>query len=348
MKDHTIYTGIVIQNNDPDKMGRVKVYVPGITNTVYDNWNNTIENKEFSFIDGSLLAILEQLKEDLPWCECAQGLMGGGTTQLNDKETPIPLVRPSDDKVASPPMDAFDKSVYTPGDYSGTAGGHYTIPNVGTHVYVMFKQGNTSFPVYFGTAHSKAEWQDVFKKDYPTDYENSNVASEPYQNKHVINTNKHTLEFIDTDDTEEIRMSHFSGSNIQMLNDYNSTYAVKDSYELVEEHKYATVKKTSNTNVGETVNLEVGQTINVVVGGGTTIVVNGDGSITVDASTSLTITTPTTNINGNVNVDGDVNITGTSTASVDHVSAGISGATHTHEYITPQHPAGPAPTAPPS
>lgn len=321
MKDFSPYVGIVVQNNDPEEAGRIKVFVPGITNTVYDNWNDNSENKSFSFIDGDLLPILEQLKEDLPWCECAQGILGGDTTKLNYNRTPVSLSRPSDALVQSPPSDAFDKTLYTPGDYSGTAGGHYSIPNVGAHVYVLFKQGNTSFPIYFGVAHSKSEWQDIFKEHYPTDYENSNNASGNYQNKHVINTSKHTLEFIDTEDSEEIKLSHFSGSNIQMLSDYNSTYAVKDSYELVEEHKYETVKKTSNINIGETENVEIGTTlnlgvgeqINIVVGKGTTIVVNGDGTITVDANTSLDITAPETTITGNLTVTG--NITGQSEVS---------------------------------
>ena len=33
------YLGIVLQNSDPEKRGRVKVYVPHISVTVYDNWH---------------------------------------------------------------------------------------------------------------------------------------------------------------------------------------------------------------------------------------------------------------------------------------------------------------------
>ena len=44
-----IYAGIVVQNNDPDMCGRVKVYIPGITNTIYDNWLSENADKEFSF-----------------------------------------------------------------------------------------------------------------------------------------------------------------------------------------------------------------------------------------------------------------------------------------------------------
>ena len=32
------YLGIVVQNNDPSKQGRVKIYVPSVSSTVYDKW----------------------------------------------------------------------------------------------------------------------------------------------------------------------------------------------------------------------------------------------------------------------------------------------------------------------
>ena len=32
------HLGIVIQNNDPERKGRVKIYCPNLTATVYDNW----------------------------------------------------------------------------------------------------------------------------------------------------------------------------------------------------------------------------------------------------------------------------------------------------------------------
>ena len=33
------YLGIVVQNNDPEKRGRLKVFVPHVTPTVYNKWN---------------------------------------------------------------------------------------------------------------------------------------------------------------------------------------------------------------------------------------------------------------------------------------------------------------------
>ena len=40
MKYFNSYRGIVVQNDDPEKMGRVKVFVPQVNMTLYDGWNN--------------------------------------------------------------------------------------------------------------------------------------------------------------------------------------------------------------------------------------------------------------------------------------------------------------------
>ena len=40
------YLGIVVQNNDPDKRGRVKVFVPHISPTVYKKWNEVSKDKK--------------------------------------------------------------------------------------------------------------------------------------------------------------------------------------------------------------------------------------------------------------------------------------------------------------
>ena len=44
------YIGIVIQNNDPDQAGKVKVFVPHISPTVYNQWINNSTNKSFKFM----------------------------------------------------------------------------------------------------------------------------------------------------------------------------------------------------------------------------------------------------------------------------------------------------------
>jgi len=101
------YVGIVVQNNDPQYRGRVKVFVPHISPTVYESWNQINKDKNFNFIGnistldtsylstvlnttsgvshqpagtGDLTAVLDQLKAILPWAEMAAPLAGGGSS----------------------------------------------------------------------------------------------------------------------------------------------------------------------------------------------------------------------------------------------------------------------------
>ena len=74
------HLGIVIQNNDPDKSGKIKIWVPHISPTVYKNWDENNKDKSFKFIgkniDSDITDIIEELKVVVPWAECASPLVG--------------------------------------------------------------------------------------------------------------------------------------------------------------------------------------------------------------------------------------------------------------------------------
>jgi len=74
------HVGIVIQNNDPDKSGKIKVWVPHLSPTVYKNWSKENEDKSFKFIgrniDSDLTDIIEDLKKIVPWAEPASPIVG--------------------------------------------------------------------------------------------------------------------------------------------------------------------------------------------------------------------------------------------------------------------------------
>ena len=75
-----MYVGMVIQNNDPKKLGRVKVWVPHITNTVYEKKDKLPKDIHFKFlgnnIDSHANPFLEDLKRDLPWAKVCMPLVG--------------------------------------------------------------------------------------------------------------------------------------------------------------------------------------------------------------------------------------------------------------------------------
>src|SRR6218665_36364 len=77
------YVGKVVQNDDPDKMGRVKVFVPHISPASYVGWHDIPKDKRINFlglnIKSDLSFALPQLKIILPWAELALPISGGDT-----------------------------------------------------------------------------------------------------------------------------------------------------------------------------------------------------------------------------------------------------------------------------
>ena len=78
------YLGIVIQNNDPQKRGRVKVWVPHISQTIYSSFKQENTDKNFKFmgdnIESSLTSINEEIKKILPWAEVALPVSSGAAS----------------------------------------------------------------------------------------------------------------------------------------------------------------------------------------------------------------------------------------------------------------------------
>ena len=112
-----MYLGIVVQNNDPDRAGKIKVYVPHIAASVYENWVQTNTDKKFKFpganIDSDLNTIIEPLKSVLPWARCAMPLVGsaGGGRYNAPTET-----RPISDSARLPETEqdpSYEKTAYS-------------------------------------------------------------------------------------------------------------------------------------------------------------------------------------------------------------------------------------------
>ena len=85
MKEYnSIYLGMVIQNNDPEKRGRVKVYVPNVSANLYNKWVADKKDKKIKFIgdniNSDITPILEDLKIILPWSEISSPLFGENTS----------------------------------------------------------------------------------------------------------------------------------------------------------------------------------------------------------------------------------------------------------------------------
>ena len=332
MKEYNgMYLGIVVQNNDPEYRGRVKVYVPHIQANVYQNWFKEISDKSFSFlgknVSNDLNKILPELKTILPWAENSMPSVGssgsgrylaydelGTTSDSNRPETLKPNTHQTDvekkyklndQHLGEKPgkvyeshslwvSDAFTNETdpdnpdndldsiagklpvgdrlngvnrpnkyaynYRPSTYSNCAKGSFSIPNVGSHVWVFFHGGDPLQPVVFGVSHGREDWKGIFEShdghgiDYPGTYENKSRAdegifhnnTETYRNKYVINQKGGVLEFVNTDNREILKMTHYSGSFLEFNNHTNIEFATQNSQKLVQEDMYDTVKGFRN------------------------------------------------------------------------------------------------------
>lgn len=318
------YLGIVIQNNDPEKRGRIKVFVPHITAAIYANWDaDVVKNKHFKFIgeniDSDLTPIIDDLKERLPWAECASPLAGAGasgrynahtragtisdannlTTAISGEDATDTQYKLNKDGIGESVArkyeidslrlkDAFESTdstttgnpnninkfteSYVPNSYSNCAKGTFAVPNVGSHVWVFFHAGDPLKPVFFAVSYGAEDWRAIYDCtdgdhgiDYPGTYENKsqqdnpayNHNTETYRNKYVINQKGGALEFVNTDNREILRMTHYSGSFKEFNNHTTTELATNNDQKLVLSDQFLTVRGHRNEHVDKDFDLIV-------------------------------------------------------------------------------------------
>jgi hypothetical protein len=231
--------GIVVQNNDPQKRGRVKVFIPHLSMNLLEGWDNLTEDKSFVYLsDPKIKDVIDKIKEQLPWANCAAPIFGengnhyfNAASKTSDK---------SDNKKAksyedSPPTDNFGKS-YKPSAYNDSAKGLFSIPKVGSRVWVFFENNNLNRPVYFATSYDKEDWETIHKEagDYPDELENNPDGKDTqHKNKTVISQNGAVIEIVNTEGEEEIKITHHSGSYISWKNDLNEEFVEGSERKLI-------------------------------------------------------------------------------------------------------------------
>lgn len=304
------YVGIVVQNNDPTAQGRIKVFVPHVSPSVYKKWIESKTDLKFKFpgsnIGSDLSLIIEELKGILPWASCAAPLVGASGTgrfnAINDQAsisdsnnfsttTPDQNFIPTKyslnkEGVGEKPARKFEANVlqltdafsdatvnktnrvnkfaqnYVPTSYSNCAKGAFSIPNVGSHVWIFFQEGDPMFPIYFAVSFGEDDWKSIFDLttlnengiDYPGAYENKaahdvssyNANNETYRNKFVFNQKGGTFEIVSTDNRELLKFTHFSGSFLEMNNHTTTQLAATNDQKLVLQDQFLTVRGFRN------------------------------------------------------------------------------------------------------
>ena len=76
--DQSFYKGIVVKNNDPEKLFRCKVYLPEISNQPLDSWLNAFQNGTLQMKfpgtnnptdNWSDVQIFQEISQFIPWAE---------------------------------------------------------------------------------------------------------------------------------------------------------------------------------------------------------------------------------------------------------------------------------------
>lgn len=190
---------------------------------------------------------------------------GGHKFEVDDATRDLQdgFVSLNEDKM--PEINAFAKT-YKPSAYSNKTKGIFTVPNVGAMVWVFFENGDIARPVYFAYSYDKQDWQSIYNvgdnngSDYPGAFENTTIKGDDEiykKGKTVFNSKAGSIEFIDTDEYEQIKITQAGGSFIQLSNKAAVYYVDKNEQKLVAGDQFETVNLTKNLRVKKGFNVGV-------------------------------------------------------------------------------------------
>jgi len=290
-KHYGFFRGVVTQNNDPERRGRVKIAIPEFTSHLARDSGLSPEVHQARFVGGDNIKtffdkeVLKKFNQVLLWAEQASPLIGGGTAGVYDAKNGIatvgeghrgalrePLgedsITPTGESVSPKATmsmngiqggfgegcktglcDVYNESL-APSPINNATKGMFSVPRVGSHVWTFFENGNLDHPVYMGYAFDKQDWNSVTNPQgsnpslhYPAGAE-SMPDSEPFffTGQTVFNSKAGSLEFIETDDFEKIKISHFSGSFYEIGNHITAEVVAENKTTIINQEESHTVK----------------------------------------------------------------------------------------------------------
>lgn len=203
--------------------------------------------------------------------------------------------------------DALPWAILADASMGNIDSGHVNIPEINSHVFVFFENGDHRYPVYFASTPSIQNGvpdipQITREADQSVTNINSNAESgistagggswnEPnsahateYPNNHVIKTkNGLMIELDDTDGQIRLHFYHPSGSREEIDNDGNRViHTTNNRYTVTISNDMTYVKGNSDETIDGNKGIKVGGTLDIVV----------DGDVNITSSS------------GNVNVTG--------------------------------------------
>ena len=111
-----VHLGMVVNTDDPENRGRVQVFVPEISTTLYADWNS--DDVDISFTAASFSEqVLDRLKSLLPWAEVTSAFWGGSTSAPQNETTGRPAPYPSEDSASDENKDESGAAQESPTAY---------------------------------------------------------------------------------------------------------------------------------------------------------------------------------------------------------------------------------------
>jgi len=105
------YLGIVITGAeyDPEFRGRCQIFFPGVSNTLYKKINKNLKDLSFGHIDPSVFTpdIIKDLRDVLPWAECAAPVVGSATSAYYDQSTGSAALVPDHNRNPNNPVAGY-------------------------------------------------------------------------------------------------------------------------------------------------------------------------------------------------------------------------------------------------
>ena len=192
-------------------------------------------------------AIMEDIARIVPWADQASPLMGSGGMGIYDAATGSYNVSDaSRSSAVSPakkeamriansvfPDPKSEGSVNTrsrlgmPSHTHNAARGSFSIPKVGSHVWVFFENGNVKRPIYFAYSFNDDEWNSVLDitPDAPSIHTPNAIPSDSNDKspkliagKYTLTERGGTLEIINTQNFESVKLTDFHGNTYQLTN----------------------------------------------------------------------------------------------------------------------------------
>lgn len=118
------YVGLVLDTQDPDELGRVKLIVPGVNGPLFKGWNDKNTDISFTTLNNDTFnpELLDRLLGVLPWARPSMPVWGGGTGAPVNVDTNRATVIPTDNGLSggyalngtNGKLDTNDKSKLVP------------------------------------------------------------------------------------------------------------------------------------------------------------------------------------------------------------------------------------------